>query len=121
MVEHLAELVRGMRPQEGVGIVSAGKRHDSYGQLGSKAESGGLDRRLVSGPVVVVDERHLVGDLLEHLHVLIGEGRALSRDGIREAARLQADAVNLPFADNDFVVRRLGDGAGGLVESVENV
>ena len=57
------------------------------------------------GGVVVVDEGDLVGDLAEHSHMLLGEGSSLSGDGVGEAASLQPYAVDLPFADDDLVVR----------------
>jgi len=75
----------------------------------------------VARRIVVIDEDRLARDALEHPHVLVGERRSLPGDGVREAARMEANAVDLPFADYHLAVGVLSDRAARAVEPEEDV
>lgn len=53
--------------------------------------------------------------------MLLGEGRALTRHGHREAADVQANRIDLPLADNGLAVWSLRNVRGGAVEAKEDV
>ena len=71
--------------------------------------------------IVVVHENGLACNALEHPDMLVGERRSLTCNGVCETARMEAYAVDLPFADYHFAVRVLADRARGAVKAEEDI
>ena len=114
-------MLGAFRPEERIWVVAVGKRDNAHGDFGGEKHACGTNGRLVARSVVVIYEDGLARDALEHPDMLVGERRSLTCNGVCETARMEAYAVDLPFADYHFAVRVLANRAACAVEPEENV